>query len=66
MEEIPLDEATGKVSGAYINLYPPGIPLIVPGEIISERLISDLQMIKALDLELQGLTENNFITILKG
>ena len=66
MEEIPLDEAKGKVSGAYINLYPPGIPLIVPGEIISERLISDLQMIKALDLELQGLTENNFIIILKG
>lgn len=64
--QIPLDEAAGEVSASYINLYPPGIPLIVPGEIISQRLVSDLKTIIKLNLELQGLTENNFITILKG
>ncbi len=64
--QVPLDKAAGQVSASYINLYPPGIPLIVPGEIISPRLIKDLKTIIKLNLELQGLTENNFITILKG
>ena len=64
--QVPLEEATGQVSASFINLYPPGIPLVVPGEIISPRLVRDLKSIIKLNLELQGLTENNFITILKG
>lgn len=63
---LPLTEAVGQISGAYINLYPPGIPLIVPGEVISQKLVQNLQQIMALDLDLQGLTEDNFIIILKG
>lgn len=64
--QVPLEEAAGQVSASFINLYPPGIPLVVPGEIISPRLVRDLKSIIKLNLELQGLTENNFITILKG
>ena len=64
--QVPLEEAEGQVSASFINLYPPGIPLLVPGEIISQRLVRDLKTIIKLNLELQGLTENNFITILKG
>ena len=64
--QVPLEEAAGQVSASFINLYPPGIPLVVPGEIISPGLVRDLKSIIRLNLELQGLTENNFITILKG
>lgn len=64
--QVPLEEAAGQVSASFINLYPPGIPLVVPGEIIPPRLVRDLKSIIKLNLELQGLTENNFITILKG
>ena len=32
---IPLTEATGQVAADFVNLYPPGIPLLVPGERIS-------------------------------
>ena len=31
---VPLFEAEGKTAGEYVFLYPPGIPMIVPGEII--------------------------------
>ena len=64
--QVPLEEAAGQVSASFINLYPPGIPLVVPGEIISPGLVRDLKSIIKLNLELQGLTDNNFITILKG
>ena len=33
------DLSAGKVSAEYVWAYPPGIPLIVPGEIISEEII---------------------------
>ena len=44
---IPLTESLGKISGDIICPYPPGIPLIVPGERIDkERLdwISNLSL----------------------
>lgn len=34
-----LDECINKVSAEYIWAYPPGIPIIVPGEIIDNRII---------------------------
>lgn len=36
------EDAVGKVSAASIWAYPPGIPLLVPGEIISEELLCGL------------------------
>lgn len=38
-EEIRMEEALGEVSADFINLYPPGIPLLVPGEVISTKMI---------------------------
>lgn len=34
-----LSEAEGAVSGAFINLYPPGIPLAVPGERLNREVL---------------------------
>ena len=36
---LPLNESIGKISGDIICPYPPGIPLIVPGEIIEKDRI---------------------------
>lgn len=29
--QVPLTEAAGQTAGAFINLYPPGIPIVAPG-----------------------------------
>lgn len=34
-----IDEAIGKISANSIMIYPPGIPLVVPGEIITKELV---------------------------
>ena len=39
-------EAEGCVSAEYIWAYPPGIPMIVPGEIFTEKIITSLQKLK--------------------
>ncbi len=35
---IPLEEAAGQICGEYIWAYPPGIPLLIPGERIPREL----------------------------
>lgn len=50
---MPLRQAEGE--RCFINIYPPGIPLVVPGEIMNDKLIDDV--IKAVNsgLEVDGL-----------
>lgn len=36
---VPIEEAEGRVSGEYIWSYPPGVPLLVPGEEVGAEAI---------------------------
>jgi arginine decarboxylase len=39
-EVIPLKEAAGRIIAEFVMVYPPGIPIFIPGEIITEENIS--------------------------
>ncbi|MDO5540459.1 MAG: aminotransferase class I/II-fold pyridoxal phosphate-dependent enzyme [Eubacteriales bacterium] len=56
-ETISLNESTGCVSGEYIYLYPPGIPMIVPGEKISKELLKSLEWYQREGFSLQGMKD---------
>ena len=38
-ESVLLCEAKGRIVSEFVNLYPPGIPLLVPGEKVDEKII---------------------------
>lgn len=38
-EIVPLDRAAGRISAEYLWKYPPGCPIVIPGEIIDEGVI---------------------------
>ena len=40
---LPLSEAAGRVSGGYLCLYPPDLPLILPGEVISPEIAKSVR-----------------------
>ncbi len=40
---VPIEKALGKVSAREYSVYPPGIPLIVPGEVFSQKIIDCLK-----------------------
>lgn len=42
-EYIPLKDAAGQIAGCILAPYPPGIPVLVPGEEITEKHIAYLQ-----------------------
>ena len=45
-EKISLSEAAGRISGEAVWAYPPGIPLILPGEQITEEFLSDAEKLR--------------------
>ena len=53
MWTVDLGDSAGQVSGEYIYLYPPGIPLVVPGEQITEKLIARKHHMQRKWLEIQ-------------
>lgn len=56
-KEVSFEEAIGKVSKDTIFLYPPGIPVLLPGEIIEEAFIKNIRKCKVLRLNLQGVAD---------
>ncbi|MCY8230831.1 aminotransferase class I/II-fold pyridoxal phosphate-dependent enzyme [Priestia endophytica] len=42
-EVVPFEESSGRITAEFIMIYPPGIPIFIPGEIIMEE---NLQYIK--------------------
>ncbi len=58
MESIPLSEAVGRVSGAYVYQYPPGIPVLVPGEVITKEIVDVLALYDRQEFKLVGLEDN--------
>lgn len=45
-ERVLVAESVGRISSEYIMCYPPGIPLIAPGEIITEEIIEHINYAK--------------------
>ncbi len=63
-KEIPLAKAQGEISGGFINLYPPGIPILVPGEIIDEAIIEQIEHSLELGLNVQGVSPTGTVEII--
>lgn len=64
---VPLNNSEGKVSGEFLMAYPPGIPVLCPGEIITQEIIDYVQKLKDTGLYVQGTEdlEVNFIKVVK-
>ena len=54
MEEIPLGECVGRYAGDFVNLYPPGVPVLVPGERFTKLLCQKVQSWLNTGLTVQG------------
>lgn len=53
-ESILLSEAAGYICAEFIMVYPPGIPIFIPGEVITQENIDFIQMNIAAGLPVQG------------
>lgn len=62
-EIIPFSEADGRISAESIMVYPPGIPIFIPGEIITKENINYVNKNKQAGLPVQGLQDETLESI---
>ena len=62
-EKIYASGYEGKVSGEYVYLYPPGIPLIVPGERVDQACIDKIREYEKKGLKVRGMADPDGKTI---
>lgn len=62
-KRVPLQESKGKICGEMIIPYPPGVPFLVPGEIIKEEHIQHLLFMKERGIVFQGAGDDSLSTI---
>ena len=51
---IPLKDSLGQISAEFLMAYPPGIPILCPGEIITKEIVDYVQELKNANLYVQG------------
>ena len=54
---VPVDRAIGKISAESICPYPPGIPVLIPGEIITADALDSLRQTLKLGGEVVGCSD---------
>lgn len=64
-ERVPWEESEGMVSFEYAYLYPPGIPLIVPGERINGEAVEILCRYREMGFAIEGLDKEGWIEVWK-
>lgn len=62
-ETLPLAQAVGRVSAETISPYPPGIPLVVPGERLDKEAVRAIRSLQAAGCRIQGPADPSLETI---
>ncbi len=62
---VPLGEAAGRVSASYVFAYPPGVPLIVPGEAFTEETVEAIKRTGSGGARLHGVYPDGVDTVEK-
>lgn len=62
-ERIPLEEAAGRICASSIIPYPPGIPLICPGEKLEQEEIDAIRKLRAAGEKVIGVNDENQVTV---
>ena len=57
--------AKGKICGDFIQVYPPGQPLLVPGELVDENVIMQIENYRKHLYEIRGMKGENIQVLLK-
>jgi arginine/lysine/ornithine decarboxylase len=64
-ERVPIDELENRITSAMLTPYPPGIPLLIPGERFNRRIVEYLRFVQefnarypGFDTDVHGLVEN--------
>jgi arginine decarboxylase len=53
-ERVAIDELEGRITVGLVTPYPPGIPLLVPGEVFNKKIVDYLKFSREFNLQCPG------------
>ncbi len=54
IDRVPIDELEGRITASLVTPYPPGIPLLVPGERFNARIVEYLKFVRHFNKQVPG------------
>ena len=61
--QIDYNDAKDEIAAEFIFLYPPGIPLVVPGEVIDKYVIDKIRQYEQYNMKVIGLDDHKIYII---
>ena len=67
-ESLPLRETAGRVCSEFVMCYPPGIPILAPGERITDQILDYIEYAKEKGCSMTGPEDAGIerLNVLKG
>lgn len=62
--QLPFEDAYDEISAESIMIYPPGIPFVIPGEIISQEVIDDIKFYVKKGSIIHSDLENGYVKVI--
>ena len=56
-ESLPLENTAGRICGEFVMCYPPGIPILAPGELVTKEIIDHILYSREKGCSLQGASD---------
>ena len=63
VKRVPLSKAAGHISAQALTPYPPGIPVLIPGERITQEIVDFLSDLAHKDIRISGQETEELRTI---
>lgn len=57
--DMNLSDSVGKISADFIIPYPPGIPIVCPGELLTDEVVKYISSLKKNDIQILGFLDYN-------
>ena len=64
-ERVQLEAAAGEIAAEYVYLYPPGVPLLVPGEQIGEDAVAQIRHWEQAGMDIAGVYGQEEISVVR-
>lgn len=62
-ETVLLEEAVGRISAESVMVYPPGIPILSPGELVTTEIVKYIEFLKTQKSQLTDMSDKTVKTI---
>ena len=67
-ESLPMEQTAGRISGEFVMCYPPGIPILAPGEMVTQEIVEYILYARDKGCSMQGMEDPKVehLQVLKG